>query len=325
MIQIDNLEIEQFCREHLDFDLQGALLSIIRLVKPIILKETSTSTINVILQNHVRAIQTTIINASKDTIKDTINENLSERLDTVADKISETHENLEKYLERFKNPGVRGAQTESDFRDLLQNVLPLCEITSVGNKSQKGRGDMTIKRSNCRDVIVDVKDYTSTVPNIQVQKFERDVMMSGNNGILISIFSGIYNKSNFQIDKIGNSIIIYLTCTGYDTHDIESALRVIEYIDSSSITMGIEISLDKLNRIHQLVLINKEKVKMIKSHLSLAQDSLNDLVFDTIKDLLGITTTSKVSSVDRLECAKCLRTYKTKQSLTVHRCKSLFP
>lgn len=247
---------------------------------------------------------------------------LDSKINQISDNISVISNSLHGYLERLKISSVKGSATETKFQILLENAFPTHTIETVPSKKQKGRMDLSLVKDNYPTILLDLKDYSTTVPKTEVDKFEQDILLSNNHGILISPFSNISGKINFQISLINNKIGIYISKCNLDVTDIEHAVRIIYDLDKTllkgmeqSHSTGHTINLQQMEQINTLILENVEKMKKLKSHLSLALQQCDVTMFDSLKQMLGIMSEKKEETI---QCKICLKIFPTKRSISSH-------
>jgi len=245
-------------------------------------------------------------------------------------KLHDMAESLEKYLDRLRAPAKKGRDTEELFLIMLQRDLPMHEITAVPSRNQKGRMDITISRDGYPSILVDSKDYTSTVGKSEVEKFERDILLSENHGIMISPHSGIVNRRHFQITMVGGCLGVYLCNTGMDTTDLVNAVNIIYDIHSTMSVekeKGVLLSTANLDKINGIIAENMATLASVKSHLSLAESQCAKITFTSIRQLLGIGSSTSTlplpsvpsSSEGGVTCDGCSRSFASGKSLSNHR------
>lgn len=117
-----------------------------------------------------------------DTLSEQISNNLKDSIIPMAANIQEINVNLKEYLEKLKNPSKRGSNTEKIFTQLLENIFPKSEIIQVASRDQKGRMDINLITFDKQPILFDLKDYKTTVPKGEIEKFERDILLSNKHG-----------------------------------------------------------------------------------------------------------------------------------------------
>ncbi len=240
----------------------------------------------------------------------------------VEQKVENIDVNLTKYLDRMKNPSSRGVKTETQFKILLESAFPTHEVNHVNSSDQKGRMDLNLVKENKPTILIDSKDYTGTVPKTEVEKFERDILLSKNHGIMIAPFGGISNKNHFEICKIGNRFGIFLTKTGMETKEIENAVEILYDLDKmlskdDDVKEGLLLTEEMIDRLNSIITSNISKMKGLKDHLNLAIQQCDVSMFDSIKQILRLTSTNEDKKEHK--CDICKRVFPSPQSLGGHR------
>ena len=73
-------------------------------------------------------------------------------------------------------------------------------------------------------------------------------------GILISQYSGISNKNDFQIEFHNNNVIIFVHNSEYSNHKIEAAVNIIDHLFSSN---GMIFNMKDVNKRKHYFYVNK--------------------------------------------------------------------
>lgn len=352
---INNTEINNFCDENPSFDLEGFFLFFIRIINTFKNQSINDDTndsfktnkkiqdflenlevkfcdslkndlISEILKNTFLG-ENSVSKALVDTVKNTPNDYITRQLDNISkiqecelssrkeiqENISNIDSNLNSYLEKMKIS--KGIMTETKFEILLENGLQGYEIYRIPSIFQKANMDFRIKKEDKPDILVDIKDYKRTVPKDEIIKFENDILLSGNHGILVSPFSNISGKINFQLSIINGCIGIYISNIGLNISEIIYAIQVIYCIDSILTTQSGVFSLSKeiLDKINTNLNEYTIRVTSIKNHLTLALSDCNSLCLDNIRMYL------ELKSENLHICSKCSREFKNARGLGSHK------
>ncbi len=156
------------------------------------------------------------------------------------------------FLKGQTKSSVKGNQGEAKFETILSEVFTDANIRNTAG--QKGCGDFIMERTNRNSILIDTKDYNTTVPSKEVEKIIRDVENNSCHGILFSQNSGIALKENYQIDIHNHNIIVFVHNTSYDPAKILMAVQVIDHLSPIIANVGDSeetISSDMLYSINQ--------------------------------------------------------------------------
>ena len=316
MISIYNQEIINYCDNNPRFDLETTLLQLIRSFKQeqgekVLLSENLMEFKHELIRE-IKNIPTVIDEKSIRDVSNVITPLVSNKLDSfsfIHNKNNADMLNIMEDVQRhfIKQTGAqKGIDTEIELKVLLEKEFPTCEIIHVGSKDQKGKADINIVQENHPVIILDSKNYTNTVPRREVEKFERDLLLSGDHGILFAPYSGIYNKRNFQISIINTSISVYISNTGMEVGDIKNAIEIIYFMDNfMKSDKGVSFTKDTMSLVNELINKQYENTKKVREHLTNAMKICDTSFLDDIKNLLKFTDNKKN------ECGKCGKVFKT--------------
>jgi len=155
---------------------------------------------------------------------------------------------LFEFLNKYKNnASVKGAVSENMLYTVLQTIFPSDEIMDC--RSTTASGDFMVKRLNtsCPTILFENKDYKNSVNTEEVDKFIRDVKLKKCHGILLSQFSPITYKKNFQIDICDGLIHVYIPNVEYNVEKIKTAVDIIDTLSLKLNIIEEEYSPDNLN------------------------------------------------------------------------------
>lgn len=225
-------------------------------------------------------------------------------------QIEKVTDEMSKYLERMKIS--KGNTTENKFELLLENGLQGFTVEKIPSIKQRGQMDFRIQHEGKPDILLDIKDYTKAVPKAEVSKFEKDVLLSGHHGILLSPHASISGKHNFQINTVKDKVVVYISNTSVDISDIIKAIRVIYYIDDKISSTGKILSTEDISSLNKSINEIESRLDSIKVHLNLAISDLNKCSMDSIKVIL------ELSSKREFKCEKCNADFTSGRILTKH-------
>lgn len=188
------------------------------------------------------------------------------------------------------NSSKKGEMVEVILVEALSVALPEHEVVHNNNKrDQKGKMDITIKRTGYPDILIDSKNKKTNVTLDEVEKFKRDIKFGNKHGILVSCFSGIRDKKNFEIEKFENNCIgIYIIRNGLGTEDIIKAMNIIYSLDShmSSFKTGFVIGEAEMLKMKELDKENELKLKELKSHIKAMSEITEKMIIGRYREII---------------------------------------
>lgn len=140
---------------------------------------------------------------------------------------------LSDFFNKYKNSSYKGQLGELQLETVLNQIFPSDEVCNTS--SLKASCDFRINRLNKETLLVETKEYDRNVSLDEVKKFIRDIELQQCHGIFLSQHSGITSKQNFQLDLVGNQIVIYIHNVKYDPTIIKMAIDVIDNLSEKII------------------------------------------------------------------------------------------
>jgi hypothetical protein len=311
------------------------LLETVKL-QDIIKNGNNTELLNSFVQNinnryteMVKNINDPIINyitSTEDRLQNNIN-TVRDRVDNNNNLSEQVNKNLIEHLNKFKSSTTKGQLSENRLFNDLTRLYTDAEITNTTSINHSG--DILFLRNNKPSIRFENKDYTYNVPEIEIEKFKRDLNeCNDSHGIFISQSSGIANRQDWSIEKVNNYVILFIHNANYDLDKLILAVKIIDLLDSytSKNTEIIdnnnhykltEIDIIKLNE--ELVSTMNTKNKLLTKLEDYYKDS-KKLITDDFKlsFLETIIKNSVYQQPTEIVCDYC--TYKTtnKHSLAMH-------
>jgi hypothetical protein len=120
--------------------------------------------------------------------------------------------------------------SENIIYNLLKNVYSESQVQQVG--TIKNTGDILLKRINKPVIMIENKDYTKDVDQVEVDKFIDNLNTQNMSGVFLSQKSLIANKKQFEISFYGNNIGIYIGNVNYDIDKIQIGISIVDDIIS---------------------------------------------------------------------------------------------
>lgn len=218
---------------------------------------------------------------------------------------------MESRWEKFcgtKNVGSssKGKTAELLYEDLLRDLFPKYELYRVAHVSHSGDFHLMYAATQFLrryGIVIELKNYTQTVPSPQIQKFHNDVTaihkfehMQGvevMHGILISIDSGIAGKDLMQVEIIKDKhVLIYLPKHLCDSVTLLCAVKVIAHLHKFLITSNRDSG-------NAMVRIDEEKKAQLLKYLN---DMLRDqsLLRQSLQASLKLCDDKYITNIMRL-------------------------
>lgn len=241
-----------------------------------------------------------------------LNSSITARIETMLSSFNSTNNDIlervqpirlfEEFFHNNNNSNRKGKQGESKLEPILSSILPDAEI--INSSGHKESGDFIIHRKNNHNILIDTKDYNTSIPTKEIDKFIRDIDIHKCNGILISQNSGISCKDDFEINIHNNYVLIFLHNTNYNEHKIYIATQVIDVlfpiIQQQANIEHESITSEQLNQINKEFqeLISKKKliIEQIQQNTKNVIRDISNLDLPTMSSIL----TSKFSQYDQL-------------------------
>jgi len=198
------------------------------------------------------------------------------------------------------NSTNKGAVAEHKIQTMLINNLPPDHGYNIHKTGHLPHScDFLVTCDKQPDVRLECKDYTSTVPQAEVDKFIFDLQSCNNHGIFISLYSKIANRPIFDFEQLTNGkFAIYLSNNEYNTKIIIRMLRIIYKLDSIVSTKNnsnITISPENITQIQQQINTFNDTIISIQSNLKNTMELVDTLTLNTIQQILS----NQISHIDK--------------------------
>lgn len=223
-----------------------------------------------------------------------INEN-SNKMDTTSEKIN-THliTSIKEITGKSNISTHKGQIGENYVLNTLREAYPNAHTESTVSVSHQS--DIQFKQKNEPDILIEIKNYSNTVPSKEVEKFKNDLKNTGYKyGIFMSFnqkISLIHNK--IEIEKYEDITILYGSCLNYDKASILMPIEFINYlsktdVSKSNINMSylsetcdnICISVKELDELYNTLDKNTEKVKKERRTIMSSLDCIHTTLIDS--------------------------------------------
>jgi len=162
-------------------------------------------------------------------------ERITNNVNSVKDNIAtteETHKTMFHNMSSVLNNG----KSKSNIENITNNhfVSFLTKSFASADISSKLFGMNTpttvMKRIRKPDVLIHNYELDTNVSSDEMASFMNVLSDENKCGILISQYSGISNKNDFQIEFHNNNVIIFIHNSEYSNHKIEAAVNIIDHL-----------------------------------------------------------------------------------------------
>ena len=206
---------------------------------------------------------------------------------------------MPRVLQMHHNSSVKGDEGEKSADKLIENAFPHIIVEDTSADAKCGDRRLTIGDAS---ILLEFKHYKNTVPTKEVDKFVRDLKMSGCMiGIFCSITSSIAKKpKNISFEPCGSAVAVFIPFSGESHTKLITIISWAEWFINSRIdnlgttatattlelSMEALLEIDELNKqldtsieqlersINQLTTVKHSSITMLKSKLSV----LNKLI-----------------------------------------------
>ena len=311
--------------------------------KDLIAKAVDAETLDKNLDEFEKKITTTILSMQKhfNSAIEATEKRLDSRMSSI-NEISTTNNALTcslntsmgELVNKFSNSNLKGKMSENILMNQLTEIYPYAILSNVSQTKESC--DFLMERQDRVALFIENKNWESTVPQGEVDKFLRDISDKGCNGLFISQRTGIANKnrSKFEIEIFKGSVLVYLSMVFYDMEKIQVAINIIDYVktiyntfeaknnqgedlDMESVSREI---IEHINKDYEVFVSDKLKIiETMKRNHEEVMMKLNTLNFPYLDAFLKSFTYLKMvkQTNDKIVC-ECGRDFKTNGALKNH-------
>ena len=234
----------------------------------------------------------------------------------------DTMDEVNHYFNKQNCSNTKGKHGETRLEIILANLFPTAEIKNTAGLTASG--DFIINRKDKQNILIDTKDYDTSVPIKEIEKILRDMEYTSCHGILISQNSGIAQKEDFEINIHNNLIVIFIHKANYNADKIQLAVNIIDHLqpiiskkENQSMECISSECLARINKEYQDLVASK--INIIQSIKKQQQDIISQIqkidlpmLTDYLKDKFA--NTGKTA----FHCERCNFIGKNAKSLAAH-------
>jgi hypothetical protein len=211
-------------------------------------------------------------------------------------------------------PANVGLQGEMKFESIIQKFLS-CDYKLINTAKTGKCGDFIIKYSSNKtnqvySILIDVKNYKTTVPSKEIEKFYRDIKLNSNihGGILLSLHSkivGITKIIDFQEFASDNGIVPVIFTKSHQPELICEIIKMIFHlieikdINKNELVHETELisTINELSDEVQLITQCRDNLQISKT---LIEKNLNEIMFSLMKCEYNIA--NKIKQINKSLC-----------------------
>jgi hypothetical protein len=308
-VTITNPKIISFYNEHKHLDFEQTQLDLIQFINAINIKANTTSSDNISSTSQVKPSK------SSDYLQKDANTPSIHCLHIKNSKDSNT-------LQFNKEP--------QNMEFILNNLNPTSTV--INNADTTICCDYIIKHNNNTTVLIENKTIEENISPIVIDVFNQTCQTLNSHGILMSQYTGIVDKEDFEIEITPHSnVIIYMHKVNYNENSIRLALNIINKIHDTLLTVKESVShivsedaLTQIKNEYQQFVNDKSEIQASIKHINKKVDNVK---FNNLSDYLS----EHFTQVDKPKLYKCtlcdIYTSNTLKGMAAHKrgCKKKFP
>lgn len=253
----------------------------------------------------------------------TLHTNIMSSFDShpITNKISLIESNLTNINEHFSsNSSKKGQVAENVLYNLLSNNFKDTEIINTSHIPNSG--DIQMIKETFPKILIDSKNFNSSVPKRDIDKFYSDIQQNNCCGILCNSFYGISNKQHFEIDVIDKNVILFIHSHKFDEAVFKLAVNIIYNMydklkDSNCNSIVIDDKIFQNLKIEYNYYIQsyRHHLDIIKSNIN----SLSQLSFSLLDSFFKRKTlVIQPPEVKTFLCNTCNNSFSSNKTLRVH-------
>jgi len=241
---------------------------------------------------------------------------------------------LEEFLDRYRNnSSLKGKFAENHLKLILEENIDNAEVI---DKSQTAHScDLLLTRNNKPKILIENKIYSHKVPTAEIDKFKFDCRGLKTHGIILSQFSKITLKSNYQIEveehENNKYILVYVCDVKDDFYKIQMAINIIDILadkikdsnistdESNSYSIPKE-TIEEINDEFNKLIAQKQNIMLlVKDFQKKIALSVEEINLPSLKKFLDLSLALPSDENCVFPCNRCNKfVAKSKCSLAAH-------
>ena len=235
---------------------------------------------------------------------------------------SMNQQSVQDLLRKMDNSSSKGKVSESVLFHILQTMYPSAELNFVG--TTKETGDFILERINKPKLLIENKNWETTIPKDEVEKFMRDTSIQNCCGLFLSQHTGISHKENYEINVQNGNVLIYVHHVNNDFEKIKIAIDIIDHFKEQLDALESDVEVDtipkdvlkKINEEYNLFISKKtEMQKYVKDFTVKMCKQIEDINIPS----LHLYLSTRYTSVNNYIICECGKECKNKQAYSAHK------
>jgi hypothetical protein len=241
---------------------------------------------------------------------------------------------LEEFLDRYRNnSSTKGKFAENHLKLILEENIENAEII---DKSQTAHScDLLLNRNNKPKILIENKVYSQKVPTSEIDKFKSDCKGLKTHGIILSQFSKITLKYNYQIEveeyENNKYILVYVCDVKDDFYKIQIAINIIDILadkiketnsstdEANNYSISKEVMQEINDEFNKLITQKQNIMLLVKDFQKKISLSIEEINLPSLKKFIDLSLCLPTDENYNFHCNRCNNfVAKSKSSLAAH-------
>ena len=241
---------------------------------------------------------------------------------------------LEEFLDRYRNnSSTKGKLAENHLKLILEENIENAEII---DKSQTAHScDLLLNRNNKPKILIENKVYSQKVPTTEIDKFKSDCKGLKTHGIILSQFSKITLKYNYQIEveeyENNKYILVYVCDVKDDFYKIQIAINIIDILadkiketnsstdEANNYSISKEVMQEINDEFNKLITQKQNIMLLVKDFQKKISLSIEEINLPSLKKFIDLSLCLPTDENYNFHCNRCNNfVAKSKSSLAAH-------
>lgn len=161
-----------------------------------------------------------------------VRNDLKSELDGLGRTIAPISTNIGAIADKFTSTSnlVKGTASEAVIFNILSEAYPSADVRHIGATAKHECDILFDRGGDFPKILVENKDYTTTVNTRQVEKFIGDIKRHQCCGLFLSQATGITHRADYSFELVDGHVCVYLHSVHYDINKINTAVAIIDHL-----------------------------------------------------------------------------------------------